>query len=194
MATTCPTGLDVTRLRQEVLATYDRVAREPEGDFHFHRGPDYAAEYLGYNQAELADLPPLSTARFAGVGNPTPGGFDHVSVSTHQLLVLAGHGPAAGLRSIGLEPGLRLGHHLGRSAVCPLRAARGSSSRSSQSRCASPMWPCCCWVSGSPSSSCTGSSWRGLRRWCCSATAPWRASCRSCRGIGPSPSPFPCWR
>lgn len=46
MATTCPPGLDVTRLRQKVLATYDRIAHEPEGDFHFHRGPDYAAEYL----------------------------------------------------------------------------------------------------------------------------------------------------
>ena len=38
MAYTCPVGFDVDRLRAEVLATYERVARDPGGDFHFHRG------------------------------------------------------------------------------------------------------------------------------------------------------------
>lgn len=70
MATTCPVGFDVERLRAQVLATYDRVAREPQGEFHFHRGPQYATRYLRYNPAELAQLPQATTARFAGVGNP----------------------------------------------------------------------------------------------------------------------------
>ena len=70
MATTCPIGFDVAGLRAQVLATYDRVARDPGGDFHFHRGPRYAADYLGYDAGELALLPAASTARFAGVGNP----------------------------------------------------------------------------------------------------------------------------
>lgn len=66
MAATCPVGFDVERLRGQILATYDRVAREPHGEFHFHRGPRYAAEFLEYDGAELALLPVESTARFAG--------------------------------------------------------------------------------------------------------------------------------
>ena len=46
------------------------MARDPGGDFHFHRGPRYAAEYLRYDADELALLPDACTARFAGVGNP----------------------------------------------------------------------------------------------------------------------------
>jgi hypothetical protein len=70
MAISCPVGFDVERLRDQVLATYERVARDPYGEFHFHRGARYAAEYLQYDAAELARLPEESTARFAGVGNP----------------------------------------------------------------------------------------------------------------------------
>ncbi|HEX9787927.1 MAG TPA: methyltransferase domain-containing protein [Candidatus Binatia bacterium] len=70
MATTCPVGFDIARLRQLVRAEYDRVARQPEGDFHFHRGPRYAARTLGYDARQLATLPEESTASFAGVGNP----------------------------------------------------------------------------------------------------------------------------
>ena len=43
---------------------------QPEGDFHFHRGAAYAAEFLRYDMEELASLPIESTASFAGVGNP----------------------------------------------------------------------------------------------------------------------------
>lgn len=70
MAATCPIGFNTEYLRTQVRATYDRVAREPHGEFHFHRGPDYAHEYLGYDRKELAVLPEACTARFAGVGNP----------------------------------------------------------------------------------------------------------------------------
>jgi hypothetical protein len=70
MPLTCPIGLDVARLRDEVQATYARVALTPDGSFHFHRGPQYAATRLGYDATELASLPADVTGSFAGVGNP----------------------------------------------------------------------------------------------------------------------------
>ena len=70
MATSCPIGFDTKKLREEVSAMYSRVVASPDGDFHFHRGPAYAAEFLGYDRAELAELPEASTARFAGIANP----------------------------------------------------------------------------------------------------------------------------
>jgi SAM-dependent methyltransferase len=70
MSATCPIGFDVERLREEIRDTYGRVAARPEGDFHFHRGPGYAARLLGYDPEELRALPEASTRRFAGVGNP----------------------------------------------------------------------------------------------------------------------------
>lgn len=70
MATTCPVGFNIDKLRQLVRAEYDRVAREPGANFHFHRGPQYAAQKLGYDAHEMALIPEDSTAAFAGVGNP----------------------------------------------------------------------------------------------------------------------------
>jgi SAM-dependent methyltransferase len=70
MAIACPVGFDVARLKQEVRQTYASVARDPSGDFHFHRGPEYAVRLLGYDPAELTLLPQIATAPFAGVGNP----------------------------------------------------------------------------------------------------------------------------
>ena len=70
MATTCPVDLDTARLRQEIQTIYARVATEPSSEFHFHRGPAYAAERLGYDSTALAALPPETTAAFAGVANP----------------------------------------------------------------------------------------------------------------------------
>ena len=56
-----PVDLDTTKLRAAVSEMYARVAREPEGDFHFHRGPEYAARALDYDPRELAELPERST-------------------------------------------------------------------------------------------------------------------------------------
>lgn len=70
MATSCPVGFDTKKLREEVSFIYARVAADPSGEFHFHRGPAYAAEFLGYDAAELALLPGDNTASFAGVANP----------------------------------------------------------------------------------------------------------------------------
>jgi len=66
----CPIDLNVDELRQEIKDMYSSVARQPDGDFHFHRGPAYAAEFLGYDAGELASLPEKATASFAGVANP----------------------------------------------------------------------------------------------------------------------------
>jgi len=66
----CPVDLDVATLRTEVQSMYAQVAAAPDGAFHFHRGPHYAAARLGYDAAELAALPADVTASFAGVGNP----------------------------------------------------------------------------------------------------------------------------
>jgi len=70
MATTAPINFDVNSLRTQVIATYDQVAREPNAHYHFHRGPDYARDFLGYEREALAAIPVISTRRFAGVGNP----------------------------------------------------------------------------------------------------------------------------
>jgi len=70
MGITCPVDLDTQLLRSEVSRIYSRVAADPDGDFHFHRGPAYAAEFLGYDSAELAALPAECTASFAGIANP----------------------------------------------------------------------------------------------------------------------------
>ena len=66
----CPIDLDVQRLRLEIASLYTRVASEPSGEFHFHRGPKYATEFLGYDATELEALPPECCQSFAGVGNP----------------------------------------------------------------------------------------------------------------------------
>lgn len=110
MATTCPADFDVGRLRAQVLATYERVAHDPDGEFHFHRGPYYATRYLRYNPAELLDLPEASTARFAGVGNPLrigpiyPGEtvLDHACGAGMDLLLAARRvGPEG--RAVGID-------------------------------------------------------------------------------------------
>jgi ubiquinone/menaquinone biosynthesis C-methylase UbiE len=70
MSLACPATLDKERLKSEVHAIYAKVAENPQGDFHFHRGAEYAARLLGYDLAELNKLPQTATASFAGVGNP----------------------------------------------------------------------------------------------------------------------------
>ena len=70
MAIACPVDLNTAVLRSEISSIYGRVASEPAGEFHFHRGPAYAAEFLGYDAGELSALPPDCTASFAGIGNP----------------------------------------------------------------------------------------------------------------------------
>jgi arsenite methyltransferase len=70
MAIACPVDLDTLKLRAEIRSIYARVAADPSGEFHFHRGPEYAATRLKYDAAELSRLPGTVTESFAGVGNP----------------------------------------------------------------------------------------------------------------------------
>lgn len=122
MANQCPIGFNTTYLRDQVRETYERVAREPHGNFHFHRGLDYAVRYLGYDRAELEQLPDIATDRFAGVGNPlsmtsepdigplSPGQvvLDHACGAGMDLL-LAARRVAPNGRAIGVDmtPGMR---------------------------------------------------------------------------------------
>src|SRR2546430_14622543 len=70
MTLVCPVDLDSVQLRREVQEMYSRVAASPDGTFHFHRGAEYAAQWLGYDATELAGLPLEVTQSFAGIGNP----------------------------------------------------------------------------------------------------------------------------
>ena len=110
MAIACPTSLNTAVLRTEISGIYGRVANEPAGDFHFHRGADYAAEFLGYEASELAALPAECTASFAGVGNPFAIGPIHngetvldIGCGAGMDLLLAAKRAGANGRSIGVD-------------------------------------------------------------------------------------------
>jgi arsenite methyltransferase len=70
MAVVCPVDLDTARLRAKIQAIYSRMAEDPAGDFHFHRGPGYSVERLRYDASALSALPGECTGSFVGVGNP----------------------------------------------------------------------------------------------------------------------------
>lgn len=70
MSVNAPESLNVDQLLGEISAMYGRVAVDPDGEFHFHRGPAYAVDLLDYDADELAALPDAATASFAGIANP----------------------------------------------------------------------------------------------------------------------------
>jgi len=123
MALTAPVNFDTEELRAQVRAEYDRVARDPGGEFHFNRGPEYAQVFLGYDAVELAALPGESTSRFAGVGNPlrigdtTPGVaplkpgevvLDHACGAGMDLLLAARRvGPRGRAIGVDMTPAMR---------------------------------------------------------------------------------------
>jgi arsenite methyltransferase len=116
MAFTAPSSFDVARLRDAIHITYERVAQDPSGVFHFHRGRAYAVERLGYDDEELRALPEEATARFAGVGNPlrigqlAPGEtvLDHACGAGTDLLLAARRvGPLGRAIGIDITAGMR---------------------------------------------------------------------------------------
>lgn len=116
MALRSPENFNADYLREQVMATYDHVAREPHADYHFHRGPRYASKYLGYDFDELTALPEISTARFAGVGNPIDIGeiepgmvvLDHACGAGMDLLLAAKRvGPTGYAIGVDMTPRMR---------------------------------------------------------------------------------------
>jgi arsenite methyltransferase len=116
MAATCPLDFDIGTLRERVRSMYSRVATDPEGDFHFHRGLDYAVRVLGYDRADLEALPARATARFAGVGNPLAIGpvsegetvLDHACGAGMDLLLAARRvGPSGKAIGVDVTPLMR---------------------------------------------------------------------------------------
>ena len=110
MAIACPVDLDTRTLRCEISNIYGRVAIEPTAEFHFHRGPAYAAEFLGYDVDELASLPTECTASFAGIGNPLAIGPMHpgetildIGCGAGMDLLLAGKRVGPEGRAIGID-------------------------------------------------------------------------------------------
>ena len=110
MAIACPVDLDTLKLRAEIQSIYARVAADPSGEFHFHRGPAYATTRLHYDAAALSSLPASVTESFAGVGNPhaigpLPAGATVVDIGSGagmDLLLAALHvGPHG--RAIGVD-------------------------------------------------------------------------------------------
>ena len=110
MAIACPVDLDTRKLRAEIQSMYARVAADPSGGFHFHRGPEYASTRLHYDAAELSKLPGTVTESFAGVGNPhaiapLPTGATVVDIGSGagtDLLLAAFHVGLRG-RAIGID-------------------------------------------------------------------------------------------
>jgi SAM-dependent methyltransferase len=111
MALSCPIGMNVKKLQEEVDAIYSRVAAAPDGEFHFHRGREYAVTFLGYDDAELGALPAEVVASFAGMGNPfalgrPPSGSTVLDIGsgagTDALLAARHVGP--GGRVVGVDP------------------------------------------------------------------------------------------
>jgi arsenite methyltransferase len=62
-------GLDVTLLRSEIQRTYADVSTQPDQEFIFPTGRDWALD-LDYPQDLLARVPEASCESFAGVANP----------------------------------------------------------------------------------------------------------------------------
>src|SRR4030095_16186793 len=110
MAISCPVGLDTQKLREEIRSIYAQVATDPSGEFHFHRGPQYAAEFLNYDRSVLDQLPAQSTAAFRGVANPNRRGRTgkgavvvDIGCGAGMDLLLAATDVGLGGRAIGVD-------------------------------------------------------------------------------------------
>src|SRR3970040_625265 len=67
MSTELP--VDPVALREEVKSKYRDVARNPNGEHHFHTGRPLARR-LGYDQALVDSMPDAAVESFAGGANP----------------------------------------------------------------------------------------------------------------------------
>jgi arsenite methyltransferase len=103
--------IDVQRLKSEIRKTYASVSQEPEKDFIFPTGRDWAQD-LAYPE-ELASVPETAVESFAGVANPfslgrlTPG--EHVldvgcGAGTDTLVAAQMVAPAGRVTGIDMTP------------------------------------------------------------------------------------------
>ncbi|MFN7087649.1 MAG: methyltransferase domain-containing protein [Burkholderiales bacterium] len=79
--------VDPVALREEVKSKYRDVARNPNGEHHFHTGRPLARR-LGYDPALVDSMPEAAVESFAGVANP----FSLRALDPGEKVVDAGSG------------------------------------------------------------------------------------------------------
>jgi len=79
--------VDPVALREEVKTKYRDVARNPNGEHHFHTGRPLARR-LGYDPALVDSMPDAAVESFAGVANP----FSLRALDPGEKVVDAGSG------------------------------------------------------------------------------------------------------
>ncbi len=79
--------VDPVALREEVKSKYRDVARNPNGEHHFHTGRPLARR-LGYDPALVDSMPDAAVESFAGVANP----FSLRALEPGEKVVDAGSG------------------------------------------------------------------------------------------------------
>ena len=79
--------VDAAALREEVKNKYRDVARNPNGEHHFHTGRPLARR-LGYDQGLADSMPDAAIESFAGVANP----FSLRALDPGERVVDAGSG------------------------------------------------------------------------------------------------------
>ena len=94
------TQVDTGALESRVKSMYERVARDPFGDFHFEMGRPLA-ERLGYRPQTLDLVPPEAIQSFAGVGHH----FELASLRTGDAVLDLGSGSGLDTFVAGLEVG-----------------------------------------------------------------------------------------
>ena len=79
--------VDPVALREEIKTKYRDVARNPNGEHHFHTGRPLARR-LGYDPALVDSMPDTAVESFAGVANP----FSLRALDPGEKVVDAGSG------------------------------------------------------------------------------------------------------
>ena len=98
-------AVDVDDLRARVRDMYDRVARDPAGEFHFEMGR-VLAERLGYPPADLDRIPAEAIESFAGVGYHL--GLAALAAGETALDLGSGSGMDAFVAALQVRPGGRV--------------------------------------------------------------------------------------
>lgn len=80
-------AVDPVVLREEVKSKYRDVAKNPNGEYHFHTGRPLARR-LGYDAALVDAMPDAAVESFAGVANP----FSLRALDPGEKVVDAGSG------------------------------------------------------------------------------------------------------